>query len=275
MMNIEPGIYQDLSNKDYHAHKESISRSAIMDFNKSAYTYWAKHINPERPESKVTSAMELGTAFHTLILEPHLFDKMYAIEPTKVLLKDVGRDNYELYKQKLAELESKNKTVLTFETMEKLLAMSKSLTSHEKAMAFILDGKYEQSYFWIDEHSGLMAKARPDILHANIIVDLKTCDDASPRAFQRAMAESGYHVQGAMVQEGIRKLEEREVSNVVNVCVETKYPYSIGIYPIDESALEAGYVKFKQALLEIKHAKENNDYPHYLTQTISLPVWAA
>ena len=272
---MKVGIYDNLSNKDYHAHKESISRSAIMDFNKSAYTYWAKHINPNRPEPKVTPAMELGTAFHTLILEPHLFEKNYAIEPEKVLLKDVGRERYEEYKKQVELLTITDKIILSFETMERLLCMKKSLNEHEKAMAFILDGKYEQSYFWLDLNSGLMAKARPDILHANIIVDLKTCDDASPRAFQRAMAESGYHVQGAMVQEGIRKLEEREVSNVVNVCVETKYPYSIGIYPIDESALEIGYTKFKQSLLDIKQAKENNDYPHYLTQTISLPVWAA
>ena len=33
--------------------------------------------------------------------------------------------------------------------------------------------KYEQSFFWQDPATGLLLKARPDILHEDMIVDLK------------------------------------------------------------------------------------------------------
>ena len=80
------GVYRNLSNEEYHNHKESISRSALMDFQKSPYTYWAKHLNPYRPKKVTTPQMDLGTAFHTLILEPERFNEEYVMKTIPLLL---------------------------------------------------------------------------------------------------------------------------------------------------------------------------------------------
>jgi len=290
---INEGIYTDLSSEDYHNDKDTLSRSALMDFDRSPYTYWAKHLNPDRPEQDKTPLMELGSAFHSLILEPHLFEKEYIVMaelmklPKVGLLRDLGRPEYE--KQKFMRdsvakqnkdieeeflIKSESKKVLTPDVYKTLLAMRDKLNSNQKAIDLIRDSRIENSFFWRDEHSGLMLKARPDILHENMIVDLKTCSDASPRAFQNEMVKYGYHIQGAMIRDAVEKLEDRRINNVINICIETKYPHNMAIYIIDEFAIDEGHMKYKQICLDIKNAIHDNVFNDYGIQTIGLPKWA-
>src|SRR3954462_13552126 len=187
-----PGIYPNLSNEEYHGHTGSISRSAIMDFIESPKKYWANYINPNRPKKEQTPDMVFGEAFHTLILEPYEFHNRFAVEPQleklpKVgLLRDLGREEYDLQKKMRAasqvlndswieqlEATSKGKRILTQADMNILLEMQDSLMNNKRAEELIIGALYEQSYFWEDSHSGLLVKCRTDILHDNLIVDLK------------------------------------------------------------------------------------------------------
>lgn len=271
---INEGIYETLSSEEYHGHKESYSRSALMDFDRSPYYYWAKHLNIYRPQKDATRNMALGSAFHTLILEPHLFGELYGVEPKKVLLKDVGREDYDAYKYFCEHLQKSNKTILTFDEMETLIAMQESLYANEKAKELLRDGLIEHSYFWRDPESGLMLKSRPDILHRKIYVDLKTCSDASPRAYQREMIDFGYHLQSAMIRDAVKTLENREISSCINICVETKYPHAVAIYLIDEAAIEWSQKKYKELALHLKHCLIHEDWPSFSIQTIGMPAWA-
>lgn len=272
---IDVGVYSDLSNELYHGHKESISRSALMAFDRSPYSYWAYHLNPDRPKKDKTPQMEMGSAFHTLILEPHLFDKQYFILPEKVLLKNVGREKYDEYKRIEKEAEScQDKVVLSRDDYNVLLAMQAKLKTNKEAVELIEGARIENSFFWKDEHSGLLLKCRPDILHDNMIVDLKTCTDASPRAFQFEMVKYGYHIQGAMIRDGVERLEGKRINNVINICVETKYPHNMAIYIIDEFAIDEGHMKYKQICLDLSRAIVHNEFKDYGIQTIGLPRWA-
>jgi hypothetical protein len=271
---IESGIYYDLSSEAYHNEKTSISRTSLMEFKRNKRKYWAKHLDPNRPPAETKPSWTFGTAFHTLILEPHLFETNYFVLPRKVLLKDVGRELYDEYKAKEKEGEITDKIVLSLEDYERLCAMRDSLYGNERAKSLVEGAIYESSYFWQDEHSGLMIKSRPDILHPNIYVDLKTIDDASPQNYQREMAKYGYHTQAAMVRDGVYTLTGEKLSACLNICVETKYPHCIGIYIIDPAAIEAGHCEYKQLLLDLKHAIGNNEFSDYEIQTIGLPAWA-
>lgn len=270
---INEGIYSDLSSEEYHSHKDSISRSALLDFDKSPYTYWSKHLNPNRPKQEKTKQMELGSAFHSLILEPHLFDKEYVMKPKPVLLKDVGREVYNIYKNAIDYLEKSDKTILSVEEWDNLMAMRDKLHSNKEAMQLIEGARIENSFFWQDDHSGLMLKCRPDILHENMIVDLKTCSDASPRSFQNEMVKYGYHIQGAMIRDAVEIIEGRRINTVINICMETKYPYNMAIYKIDEFAVDEGHMKYKQLCLDLKNCLIENVWPDFGIQEISLPKW--
>lgn len=265
-------IYNTLSNEEYHA-DPGISRSGLMMYAESPYKYWAHYLNPNRPPKESTKAMDFGSAFHTYVLEPDLFWKEYDIKPTPVLLKDVGRETYNAYKQRCVELESSNKTILSSDEMALLIEMMRALQNHPEAWELIHGAVYEQSYFWRDKESGLMVKARPDILHDNMIVDLKTIVSASTRYYQRVMADSWYHCQGAIIREGVRELTGRDIPNVINICVEKTYPWEIGIKIISEDALEYGRIQFKETLMRMKNSIQNNYWPSYAIETVELPKW--
>ena len=286
------GIFPDLTNEQYHA-DPAISRSGIMLFAESPYKYWAHYLNPHRPPKESTKAMEFGSAFHKFLLEGGTFHHEYVVEPEllkspkRVLLKNVGRPAFEEYKAEKAKVDFINaKTLEDFEEQaegkkvisradeNELHLMRLALSEHKDAMDLIINAKYEQSYFWQDEDSGLWLKARPDIIHSNMMVDLKTCVSASSHAYQRAMVDGGLHIQGAMCKEAVRVIEGRTIDAVINLCIEKAYPYAIGIKIISDDALRAGHERYKEILMQMKQCFETNVWPSYEPETVELPRWA-
>lgn len=79
---MEPGIYFDLSNDDYHGgpgtNKGLLDVVARSPLHAKALLDRA---NDDRPEP--TPAMQLGTALHTLVLEPEVFAERYVCELTQ------------------------------------------------------------------------------------------------------------------------------------------------------------------------------------------------
>jgi len=271
---IEPGIYKDLSSDEYHGDTNSISRSALMTYAKSPFHYWAEYINPERPPKLTKKSWTLGSAFHTMILEPNKFDLEYAPKPPRVLLKDVGRVAYEKYKKAVEEIESSNRHILSDEEYLTLLGMKKSLYAHRKAHDLILAGVYESSYFWRDDDSGMMIKSRPDILQDDIYIDLKTMSDVSPEHYTREMIKFGYHTQAAMVRDALRNLENKELRYAINIGIETSYPYKVNIFIIDEAAIDNAEEKYKSLLVDLSSDIVNNTWHNEEAQLIGLPKWS-
>ncbi len=269
---IKHGIFPNLSNEDYHSDK-AVSRSGIILFDESPLKYWANYINPNRPKKESTKAMDFGSAFHAYILEPELFIEQYAIQPFPVLLKIVGREIYDMHKAECLELQMSGKIILTGEEFLLLQNMDDALRNHPEASELIFGGTNEQSYFWQDKESGLHLKARPDILHNNMYVDLKTCVSASTYAYQRAMVDGGLHIQSALVKEAIYQLEGKHLDACINICIEKTYPHEIGIKIISESALEIGYNKFKEVSVALKQALEYNEFKSYEPEIVELPRW--
>lgn len=267
------GCYKDLSNEDYHADKDYISRSSIMDYLRSPFTYWAKHLNPDRPKKDATPQMILGSAFHKFILENETFLDEYCFAPEAVTLKYSGREAYDEYKKQLAECESSNKIVLTNDMGNVLIDMREKLKQNKKSMQLI-DGRIENSFFWRDAESGLLLKSRPDILHDSICVDLKTTSDASPRAFQNEMVKYGYHIQFAMIRDAVKAIEGHLLKTFIDLVIENKYPHNMAIYIIDEEAINEGERIYKSVCLDMKAARELNEWNDYGVQTVGLPKWA-
>jgi exodeoxyribonuclease VIII len=288
---MEPGIYPILPNEEYHGDLGSISRSAIMDFIDSPYRYWANYLNPNKPAQKAkTPAMEFGTAFHKYILELDSFNSEYVLKlqllpfPKVGLLRDLGREEYDRQKAIEARIREENKKteeayeiinaekkILSADDYRKIQEMALTLQLHPEAGLLIKDGIYEQSYIWIDPQSKLRIKARPDIVHSNIIVDLKTIARANKRGFQSAMVEGGFHIQAAMIQDGIKILTGNKIEDIIFVCIEKEYPYCIGIYGLPEEVIEEGREVYKEKLIEMSNAIVHNQFQHQAFESIGLP----
>jgi hypothetical protein len=296
------GVYQDLSNEDYHADRTAVSRSGLWQFRQAPAKYWNHYLNPERRERKDTPDMAFGRAFHTYVLEPHLFDTQYFVpdfEVPKVDEKPLKRDLVEqfggtmgarLYEEaKELELRQKEardaainfhakkaegKEIITLDQMAKLKDMRASVMSHPQAPAMITGGAIEHSLFWEDPHTGVRCKTRPDIWFENMTVDLKTCKDADERSFIKSVYTYGYSLQSAMNREGIYHTGGNDIKTHAFICVEKEWPHMVAVYYLDQIALDAAHNLFKNTLESFKESLTNNIWKGYETKEISIPAWA-
>ncbi|WP_339050262.1 PD-(D/E)XK nuclease-like domain-containing protein [Rickettsiella endosymbiont of Xylota segnis] len=261
---IKPGLY-DLSIEDYHR-GPGISRSGLMEFKRSPYHYWYKYLNPDYKPEPVTQAQIIGNALHSLILEPNEFEKRYFVIPEFNKVTKEGKERWQKIKSELGKKET-----LTLNQYQTLQHMAASLKKNKLASQLIENAEIEQSLYWTDPDTGILCKCRPDILRNNLVCDLKTAQDGSPRSFQYAAFDYGYYIQAAMVREAIKQLKQKIIKDFLFLVIEKARPYAISIYQLDEASLDKGYQEFKTLLVRYQHCLESNDWPAYTIQEVSLP----
>lgn len=185
MAGFAPGVYVGLSNDEYHA-DPAIGSTGIKQLIERPFRYWYwSSLNPSRPENNSTKAKKFGTAYHTLMLEPHLFN----------------------YKIKFGINESMIAGTLGEGEYNQLLEMQKRLYAKPRRAALLSEGISEVSFFWRDKRTGIMCKCRYDKFAPNWIVDLKTTQSVSTNSLRYDIPKWGYDVSGAMYSIGARELK--------------------------------------------------------------------
>jgi hypothetical protein len=167
-------------------------------------------------------------------------------------------------------MEASGIEAVTAQEMEQALAMAASVRSNSTAALLLSDGQAEQSFWFDDIATGMRCKCRPDWFDGTTIVDLKTCQDASPTGFAKAIANFSYQIQAAHYLAGTL------ATRFIFVAVEKQAPYAIGVYELDTEALVHGSIARHNALQILQDCKAVNDYPGYTDgiQTLQLPGWA-
>jgi hypothetical protein len=180
------GVYLGLSNEEYHA-DPAIGSSGIKALLKSPLDFWYNSwMNPEKPEKKSSPAMKLGTAYHTLILEPDKFS-YEIIDGTKTTSKDGC----------LAEAEHTS-----------LKAMQAMLNSKPYHAALFKGGYSEVSIFWTDKETGIPCKCRFDYWKPHFVTDLKTTTSIEDKNVRYQVRDFGYQISAAMYMTGTNYLRE-------------------------------------------------------------------
>lgn len=253
-----------MTNSEYHSRSE-ISCSQVKTILKNPYEFLVK---VKREPSK---AMDFGSCVHKLLLEPDDFDKEFAIMPDIDKRTKEGKEIYASFM-----MEHGSKTLLNAEDFEK--AKWCSNIAKEIAGAFFKNGKAEESFF--SELESVPVRCRPDyyIEDRGIIVDVKTTADASKDGFVKSIANFGYHIQAAFYMDTLRSLGMR-ADKFMFVAIETKEPFMIGLYELDEVSIEHGRSQYKKALELISSGKINEfKAPLYkdqndltVVQTLTLP----
>lgn len=269
---MNPGIY-DISNDAYHS-GQGFSRSTLLEFLKSPLHFWhaafGEKASDEPPKIiNQTHALYFGNALHTAILEPHLFEKEYLVMPKVNRATKAGK---ELYANKLDE--AGDRLLIEEPAYKSIMDMLAGIERNKRAVGLIRDAEYEKSIYWTDDDTELLCKVRPDVWHSNMIVDLKTAADASFKAFQSSVFKYGYHVQAAMIQEGIKQVCGVDIKHFLYVVVEKQPPYAVGIYMLDPLAISTGYVDFKNILNGVKECQDQDNWPSYPDGVITVPAWA-
>lgn len=267
------GLYFDELAESYHVKRlGEVSNSAIKRLLRSPLHYKAWVEDTEEPTD--TPALAFGRAFHAALLEPARFAAEWAIEP------DFGDCRYKENKAARDAWKSVNvgKESLSSADGDRIAAMLAAVKAHPLAGRAIRDGRSEVTVRWEDESSGLPCKARADFYvdgKVPYVLDVKTCQDASPAEFARAIAKYGYHTQHAHYCEGFRVLG-KPLSNYLLLAVESVAPYAVALYHLDPAAEIRGYELRQRAIDTLQTCIDSGQWPAYSNDitALSLPAWA-
>jgi exodeoxyribonuclease VIII len=75
-----------------------------------------------------------------------------------------------------------------------------------------------------------------------------------------------------MIKRALESLN-KPIKNFIFVAVEKEAPYAIGIYKLDDEALEFGANEFDTLMVELNKYIQKNEFPDYGIQTLSIPAW--
>jgi len=223
---MEPGIYYDISNEDYHK-DEAIGSTTIKSISVSpANLYY----NP----FKGSKSSHIGTAIHAALLEPELFEKEFYQLPNS----DKRSAEY-----KAAAIKYGSDFVLVGSETETVNRMFESSRLNNDFMDYInARGHSEVSMFATCPATGLNLKCRFDRLSDShsYPLDVKSCRDASPRGFSHAFGQYHYHVQAAFYLYVLKLVTGRELNQFAFFAIENNAPYKNCMYYIGEDSLELG-----------------------------------
>ena len=263
---IEPGIYPDITDTEYHAAKDILSSSGARRLITSTPRKFYEEMTTVRPYNP---AFEIGHAAHTLMLT--VGDPFEVVDADSWRTKDAKevRD---------AALQAGNTPLLAKEYAQ-VRAMADAILEHPVAGELFTrnDTASEQSLYWTDEQTGVACRARPDLAvnDWSLIVDYKTTVSADPREFAKSIAKYGYHQQQAWYCEAVETLTGIR-PEFVFVCQEKTPPYEVSLIQLDADAVRIGGRLNKDARTIYAACMDSGVWPSYPTsvQVVGLPAWA-
>ena len=306
----------------------AVNASALKKMARSPLHYWHEYVNPDRPPRKVTPALSLGSAFHSLVLENEIIwhempkgmkqfakvDKLIKnnipwyevpadVKGTTTVkkaayaewLESLGPDPVILAKNevpyaKWREQETAGNAspiILKPDQVEQIEGMANSIQNHQPAASFIYQTDFEKltefTVQWECMHT--KCKSRIDLLYEDsrtdeiLIVDLKTCRDASPSGWRRDATDFKYYLQAAFYTDAAKYHfgPDREIQFIF-VAVESTAPYAVGVYDCSDGTLKQGRREYTNALSDLLFCRQNDSWPGYdqsnTVYTYRLPVYA-
>jgi hypothetical protein len=262
-----------MDNAEYHSHP-AVSKSHLDQVARSPLHYWARYVDPNRITPEPTPAMAIGSALHTHVLELDQWDANYVVMPEGIDRRTkAGKAEWDVFSTAAG-----SRTVLSRADADLVMRMGEAVYGHPAAAALLaLPGIAESTWMWRDEPTGLQCKCRPDWLtnDGTLVVDLKTTEDASPKGFQKSVANFSYHKQAAWYLHGIEQATGKCPEQFVFIAVEKKPPFAVAVYAADAEMIREGWRAAERDLEVLAICKEADAWPGYseAVEPISLPPW--
>lgn len=270
LLDLPAGIHDNVPAEVYHQRVMGVVSTGVI---KMLATQTPAHYRSwlDSGDDAATPSMLLGTALHACVLEPDVFSSRFFVKDFDLRTKDG--------KARQAELLSSYPlaTFIDAETFDTVRYMRDALAAHPTASSLMFGHENESTVLWEDSRSGLQCKSRPDVRARKfgVLADLKSTDNASPRAFARTMANFLYHVQAEHYLQGERAVGHGDM-DFVFVAQERIKPYAIGIYQADRESLNRARDIRDEAMAVMTECLCYDRWDAYPTdiQTLSLPAWA-
>jgi len=269
---MTPGLYPDMPAEQYHS-IAAMSAGGLKRMRKSPAHFYGAQLDPQRPQSDPTPAMRAGTLFHVVLFEPGAIAERYVVKPEGMDLRTKDGKAWKAAQPDTIEIIDAN-------DLTKAQTQAERVRSLPDVAALLSDGAPEASAFWIDEATGELCKCRPDWTSPAgdgvILVDGKTCPDASPDGFARTAWNMGYLHAAAWYSDGYESATGLRVLGYVFAAVEHDWPHVAAPYMVPEDVLDLARAENRRMLDLYAECKRTGTWPGYSAgvSLIQLPVWA-
>lgn len=257
-----------IANADYHS-SSGVSRSALMEFKRSPFHYWNRyHSGLSDSSDSSTAAMVMGNLVHTMVLEPHKFDEDFVMRPDMDRRTNAGKMAFNQFTMTLAGRQS-----VTYDQVQVADAIQKSVLAQPMCEALLTGCKIERSIYFTHKATGIQCKVRPDAWNNGIVIDLKTTNDASFRAFQSSAFKYGYFLQAGMIHQGLESLG-LSLEKFIFMAVEKEKPHAVALYVLDEEAIDYGVCRFNTLMEHYAECLKADRWPSFGLQVLTVPTYA-
>ena len=257
----------------YHSGTDRLSSSGAKEILRSPAHYILRYgLQAQRP--KPTAAMRYGTAAHLLILEgEQKFREQVAANPGINRRTKAGKFEWEDFLAANPKLSAD--MVFSVEEYDSLYWLRDAVLEHPQASHLLGFGCPEEYIEWDDEETGAPCKALVDWMRPDSIVDLKTCADASPDGFARAVYNFKYHLSACFYLMGDAAERDGGLKDYYWIAAE-KHTNQVAVYTMDDVARELGASACRKAVRIYADCKKTGDWWSYSPDAVELtsPAWA-
>jgi hypothetical protein len=243
----------------------------------------------EADPTEPTKEMRMGTLTHGLAFEPGY---TAAVLPDGIDLRTKAGKAAKAEATEKAEAEGL--LICKQAEWDAARRMMDSINAHPEAGEILGIGNAEASHEVAITHGGTKSKTDAVVpLGGRVAVaDLKTCESAAPRDFQRAAINAGTHIQMAHQLAHVSRASARWADTgeptgilpdgMANFCtayvvaVENTHPHSVVVYRLDDWAIDAAMHIRDERIKAYQHAVATSAWHGYPSGVvdIDIPQWA-
>lgn len=238
----------------------------------------------DEPPHEPTDAMQLGTAIHCAILEPSKFQANYVCMPAFHLDsanvtqggKQTKSKATSYYKAMVEEFEKDNsdKIILSEYDMHRIIRCVQEVAA-KPGLSNLIDSCQKEVELY-GEIDGVACKGRVDLVRDGYLADLKTTNDAEPRAFGRTYGNLNYSFKLAFYRE-LADQNGYQIESVQVIAQETSGDYDTVVYDVPPLALDVAFRKVRSVLAQYQECKASGVWPGVdggsASMLVYLPPW--
>lgn len=264
---MTPGHFDaDMPEDQYHRHP-ALSTTGIKGLLRCPARFRHDRDHGRAPKD----SFDLGSAAHTMVLGTGWELAEWTGEDWR------GKEAGEFK----AAARAAGKIPILASQMHEVRKMHTRLLDHPAGRYFSSGGISEVSMFWADEETGVECRARADRLTVEddrpLIIDYKTCSDASIHGVRSSVAKYGYNIQQAFYTWGLIEsgLDPDAVGSFLFIFQETSAPYPVTMVRLADTAVWLGRQDVRRALELYARCARDDHWPDYADDVteIDLPRW--
>lgn len=250
---LTQGIFPNVDEAEYHADRTSLSHSGAKLLLKAPALFkW------EQDHPTFKRVFEFGSAAHKKVLGVGPL----VVEIPADVLGSNGSISTNAAKAFIALAREQGHIPVKPDELQTIDAMAARLEEHPLAMR-LLQGEREVSAYCTDDATGVVRRARFDVLGTNILSDYKTAASADPDTWLRAAVKYGYHTQHAWYLDLAADLGH-PAEAFAFIVQEKEPPYLVTVIEIPRELVEIGRRRNARALERFRDCTEADLWPGYV-----------